>query len=456
MKDEGIIIVLYLLLLFYLGWQARKKNTARKESFLLDNRRLTLPAMVATLVTTWYGGILGVGEFAVQKGVVTWFVFGLPYYIFAVIFALFITPRLHAARYYSIPDILYRHYGKKSGLLGSLLVFVLTSPAPYVLGTAIILSRVFDWSFWLSVILGALFSVAYVYQGGFRSVVQTDKLQFVLMFGGFGLLLAALWHTYGPVTDLPDKLDPVMMAPTGDLSWQEIVVWFLIASWTFVDPSFHQRVAAAQDSSTARNGILWSILFWFVFDMLTLSTALYGAVYLPGVVPLMIYPILAEQVLPALLIGLIYTSLLSVTMSTVDSYSFLAAQTFGRDLLAELGGKNTDMEVRYYTQWGLIISMILALTLIMVMPSVVEMWYTLGTLFIPPLLGPVLMAIFPRYTLPGERVFQLMWISLSVTVGWFFMGVLFNTPWLGVEPFFPGLIVSFIVWWSLRLKLKQA
>ena len=30
--------------------------------YLLAGRRVTLPAFVATLVTTWYGGILGIGE----------------------------------------------------------------------------------------------------------------------------------------------------------------------------------------------------------------------------------------------------------------------------------------------------------------------------------------------------------------------------------------------------------
>jgi SSS family solute:Na+ symporter len=69
-------------------------------------RTLTLPAFVATLVATWYGGILGVGEFAYTSGLATWTVFGLPYYVYAVVYALFLAHRVRGAARLTIPDTL--------------------------------------------------------------------------------------------------------------------------------------------------------------------------------------------------------------------------------------------------------------------------------------------------------------------------------------------------------------
>ena len=66
------------------------------------------------------------------------------------------------------------------------------------------------------------------------------------------------------------------------MSWQMILVWFFIASWTFVDPGFYQRSAAARDPATARRGILISIGLWFVFDLLTTTAGLYAFLHLPG------------------------------------------------------------------------------------------------------------------------------------------------------------------------------
>ena len=60
---------------------------AGEADYLVAGRRLTLPGFVASLVTTWYGGILGVGEYTYRYGIANWFVFGLPYYVAAALFA---------------------------------------------------------------------------------------------------------------------------------------------------------------------------------------------------------------------------------------------------------------------------------------------------------------------------------------------------------------------------------
>ena len=49
--------------------------------FILGGRTLTLPIFVLTLFSTWYGGILGVGEFGFTYGVSSWILQGVPYYI---------------------------------------------------------------------------------------------------------------------------------------------------------------------------------------------------------------------------------------------------------------------------------------------------------------------------------------------------------------------------------------
>ena len=41
-----------------------RRPTGDEADFLVAGRRLTLPGFVATLVASWYGGILGVGEYA--------------------------------------------------------------------------------------------------------------------------------------------------------------------------------------------------------------------------------------------------------------------------------------------------------------------------------------------------------------------------------------------------------
>ena len=96
--------------------------------------------------------------------------------------------------------------------------------------------------------------MVYVYLGGFRSVVRTDILQFVLMFGGFALILPFCLIEYGGLDFLTGAL------PDGHFTWhggntlQYILVWYAIATATLIEPAFYQRCYAAKSESVARRG----------------------------------------------------------------------------------------------------------------------------------------------------------------------------------------------------------
>ncbi len=135
------LIVLYLLSLVGIGLRKPKENSAANiESYLLDSRRLTLPAFVATLVSTWYGGILGVGEYSYIFGISNWLVFGVTYYLAALIFALFIAKRARRSQMLTIPQQLEHAYGQGPAHIGALLVFVMTVPAAYVLMLGVLIN----------------------------------------------------------------------------------------------------------------------------------------------------------------------------------------------------------------------------------------------------------------------------------------------------------------------------
>ena len=91
------IILAYIAALVYLGIKRRAGKEESAAGFILGGRMLTLPAFVATLVSSWYGGILGVGEYSYRFGVSNWLVFGVPYYLAALLFALFLARKARCA-----------------------------------------------------------------------------------------------------------------------------------------------------------------------------------------------------------------------------------------------------------------------------------------------------------------------------------------------------------------------
>ncbi len=445
------LIALYFIFLIWLsvkkGWKAESE-----EDFLLSGRKVTLPAFVATLVSTWYGGILGIGEWSYQFGISQWLILGAPFYIFSALFAVFLAGKIRMNKALTIPEAIANRYDEKSGRLSALPIFILVSPAPYILMLGLIFQFLSggDAPFLLYASLVALFSVLYITVGGFGAVIRTDMLQLVLMFSGFIILLIYAAGEFGGIGTLWSSVSDIHRDPTGGNSWQYILVWFFIALWTFVDPSFHQRAAAADSPKTARNGIFVSIGFWIFFDFLTCFAGLYAFAILGGGLeqPVLAYPILADQILPIGLKGLFFVSLLAIIMSTLDSYLFISGQTLGRDYLVKyFPDKNPNL----LTRIGILISAVLGILLIIIYPSVIDLWYVIGSVFIPGMLVPVLGIYLQPFQLKPNFVMISIIACTALSFTWLVLGTLMPASgqgylYLGVEPFYPGLFLAIFLW----------
>jgi SSS family solute:Na+ symporter len=431
-----------------------------------------------TLVSTWYGGILGVGEFSYRYGISNWIVQGVPYYIFAAIFAAILAKKIRASNLTSIPDKLQSSYDTKTALLGAFLTFILMTPAPYILMLSVLLQMIFGWSLPLCLGVISVVAISYLYWGGFRSDVDTDVLEFILMFAGFAVILPFAFEKYGGMSFLTANLPPLHLTWHGGNSWQFILVWFFIALWTLVDPAFHQRCYAAKSGEVAQKGIVISIGFWLLFDAMTATAGLYARAALPGLPdPVMAYPMLAEAVLPPIAKGLFYVGMLATIMSTLNTLAFVSAQTLGRDLYlrwrTDPGRRglpsppsfwrkaaNTESDFRernlkvaatslIYTKYSLVISFLVSIAIALLIPSVIKIWYTIGTIIIPGLLVPLMAGYFDRKNMTGNYAFASMLLGWGTSVTWMVLGYTggaMGTYPLGIEPMYPGLVVSIAVW----------
>jgi SSS family solute:Na+ symporter len=424
------------------------------EDYVVAGRRVTLPAFVATLVTSFYGGILGVGEFTWRFGIANWIVFGVPYYVGAALFAWFLARRARESELLTIPDLLERAYGRPAALAGAVAVFVNAAPAAYVLMLGTLFAAMFGGPAAPWIVAAAVLSVFYVDRGGLKTVIFTDQVQFVLMFGGFAVLLGFLVAQHGGLAWLGPRVPASHWLWDGGNGPAAVIVWYVIALGTMVDPAFWQRAYAARDPRVARNGVLWSIACWSVFDFMTTACGLYARALLPHLKdPVYAFPKLAEVTLPPVALGLFYLGMIATVMSTIDAYAFIAATTVGRDLVWRLKGGDPS-RIPAWSRWGLWITCAFAAALALALPSVVALWHDLGSVVTPVLLLPVLLALSKRGR-PGPRgALWLMVLPGLVTLGW----VLWKyTPLakgaypFSIEPIYVGLACSLLVWGAVHL-----
>ena len=449
---DSILVGLYFAAVLFIGFRSARREKRSLEEYLLAGRALTLPMFIATLVSTWYGGILGVGEFSYRYGISNWVVFGLPYYLFAFLFAFLLAGRIRSTNLYTIPDKLELAYDRKTAILGAILTFLLTTPAAYVLMLGILVQLMFGWSLTVSVIISTILTTSFLYFGGLRSDVYTNMFEFLVMFLGFAVILPFAFSKFGGLDFIRSHVPDPHLTWHGGNSLQYILVWFFIAFWTLVDPAFHQRCYAAKDGKVAKRGILISIGFWFVFDFMTSTAGLYARAALPGLQqPMYSYPLLAEVTLPVFFKGLFYIGMLATIMSSLSSLVLISAISFGRDLLSRIREKTEGVHMQSYTQVGLLVSASLSIVLALLVPSVVRLWYIIGTAIIPGLLLPVVASYFERLKISARWAFTAMllaWLtsSGSLVYGQLVGGVENPRYFFDVEPMYPGLGISLLVW----------
>ncbi len=443
-----VIILAFFVVSTMIGILGARGTGSKKRDYLLSGGKIGLTLFVMTNVSTWYGGILGVGEYSFRYGLASWFTQGLPYYIFAVAFAFLFTKKIKAKDFYSIPDAISHTYGSRVARTASVLIFFLVSPAPYLLMVAYLLMVIFQIPLYAGLILSFFISAAYLFKGGYKADVLTDAFFFIIMFSGFAVFLFILVSNFGGLDFLMENLPVQHLELTGGMPLPVILVWWFVALWTFADPGFYQRVGGAVSWRVARKGIIISVFFWFIFDILTNGVGLYGRAVMPGLKqPVLTFPLLAEKVLSSGLKGFFIIALLATILSTLNSFLFLSAVTFGNDLFPAKNGSDNEKNTISRVKIGLIVSGVFAIALCLYIPSVIEIWYTVGSICIPGIILLIFSSYFPGFRI--NKAFAIIELTGAtiISLGWHLLrqyGIL--TAFLNnVEPMITGLIFAVII-----------
>ena len=416
----NIIVISFFILIIFIGLK-NKDNKEDVNEYIYAGRKLTSPALIATLVTTWYGGINEIGIEVINNGIVTWVYFGFTYYISAFIYAFFLAPRILKKDYRSVPIAIFNNYGKEAGLLSLTTVFFYLLPASYLIILSQLISEIFNINnTFISIFLATLVSTIYILKGGFKAIVRTDKIQFFFMFAGFAILTIKLFTANEYGFSMLNNLwleKPSLFSVPGNKSWAFIGMFAVLSFATFLDPSFYQRTFSGRNLKTVQKSILWSIFFWFIFDFMTISSALfyYAIHYTNGtdIVTSSPYIHLAKIIFydNIIFMSIFILSILSVVMSTIDSFSFLSSVTINYDLQTILGRKTDIKSIKKTTFKVIFLSLVLSLFF----NRALDYWYYFGTYMIVINLIPLLSTL---YDIKIKYIKILMCLSFFSTLIW--------------------------------------
>ncbi len=416
-----------------LGFSAKLRDSSIFQ-FLTAGRSLSLPAFVATLVTVWYGGILGIGESVTYYGIGTWLLFGVPYYVFALLYAFVIARKVRQSDQITIPERIAATWGQTAGLTAAVLIFFLAVPAAHVLMIGTLLQAVTAIPLLPCVLIATLIGGAFLYKGGLLADVRVGFLAFILMYVGFASMLVFCLSHFDIAAVGRDLDGKQLLNWSGGKGMLVVVTYFILGAWTLVDPGFHQRVTSGKTPQTSRNGVLIAVGFWLLFDVLSIATALF-AVSQSHPLPedgKLLYPMFADQVLPPGLKAIFFCGMIGTILSALVGYTLVGGTTVGREIVGRLKGDIQSVEVTRWSRLAILLSCLLSAFLAINIHSVVSLWYSWGGCIIGALLTPVMLAYLGKTRIPPGVISASMAISFLVSLAWLVYGLQTKNEFLNV------------------------
>jgi SSS family solute:Na+ symporter len=404
------IVVLYLVGMLVLGAFVSTQIKGFRDYFLAGGA-LTTPLLVCTLVSS-YNGIditFGTSESGFYYGVVSWWWYSLPYYVFIALAAFVVAPRL--SRYegaMTLSDILESAYGTPTRVIGAAACCIYSIPVHSMAGmmalaTYIGLSPM--WSFFAAVAVCAMYTV----MGGMWADVLSDTVQFVLMCVSLAVAIPLAidwvggWSFVEHLPKDPATGEPVFLQHHGGLNPWMLVAWATTGLTILIEPAFYQRVFATEDKRSVQRALLVGILLWAAYDWgVTLIGMLARAAVTQGLLPADLEGksallTLCVEMLPVGLKGLMVGGIVAAAMANVDTYSLLASANVVYDIYRPVADPNaSDRKLVFLTRTGVFLVMVSAAGISLLFERMRDTWQFLASIMVSVLLVPLMAALFAR------------------------------------------------------------
>jgi len=349
-----IIFTLYLLLIILIGVLSNKFINSQLD-FLLAGRRLgpwvTAFSERASGESAWL--LLGLPGAAIAVGYgEIWAVIGI---ISGIILSWFLIAeklRAETEKYeaLTIPDYLHKKFNDTSGIIKIfssviIAVFFTFYVSAQFHGSGKILNTIFGIEPLYGISLGALVIILYTIMGGLLAVAWTDLVQGVLMLGTLVILpivgLIELSSFDIPLRDLimsTDSAKSSLVSGLSGLAALSVIIGGL--SWGlgyFGQPHLlirYMAIRSVKDIKKARViAALWAIPgISGAFLIGIIGMGYFGEDFFIGKDVENVMPMLAQELLPAWLAGLLISGAVAAMMSTSDSQLLVSTSAISEDL----------------------------------------------------------------------------------------------------------------------------
>ncbi|MCB1487597.1 MAG: sodium:solute symporter family protein [Bauldia sp.] len=396
-----VVVAVYFAVVVSVGLFAGRGQTKTLEQYAVVGRSYGSLVIFATMAASFIGGGFSTGNAAKV------FLFGVAavvglwgFSLKEILVAIFIAPKMDRfPNAISVGDIMATAYGKVGRVVtGLAALFLCAGIVGAQVGAIGIVFHVFyDIDRIWGIFIGCGIVILYTTFGGMRAVVMTDIIQFLILAIGMPLVLIFGISYVGGVDALVAAVPADRLAIPGDhYTWLGLGGLFLVFMFgeTLVPP-YVQRLCIGRTAKQAARGTLYSGLFSIPFFAITGVIGLVALAIDPTLDSNLAMPKVVVTVMPPVLKGLVIAAVISIVMSSADSFLNSASIAFINDIVNPLRARALSPRASLFlakvvTATVGVLSVIFALTI----SGILDILIYAYTYWAPVVLVPLIATIY--------------------------------------------------------------
>ncbi len=467
-----LVVVVYLIAMLAIGFYSSKK-VSTNEDFMVAGRTLGPILLAGTLSATEIGGGSSLG--VVEKAYGSWGL-GASWYVttmgIAFVILSFVAHKFRGAAVKTVPEYFRRRYGKSAGLITAIIMILplIGLTASQFIASATIVSVMMGLNMKTAVTVVAIVVTVYAVMGGFLAVALTDFVQVFLIVIGMFLAIPFALNLAGGMDNVIANVPPETMNILGGVDVPTIIglIVMYIASFT-VGQEAVSRFYAARDGKTAVQGSVLSAVINFVYafiptilGIITLALVNMGKINADIILKdgaKYALPHLAMSTMPAIIVGLLFSGIISATMSSADSDLLGAGSIFGNDIYKIYLKKDaTSEDVMRVTKITMVIIGILGWIIAMTNTgNIINLLMFSFTLRAAGAFFPYVFGLYWKKSSIAGTIASLISGSVVVILLEKKIISLQNTPFaiFSNSPIIPGLLVSLIAFVGITMLMPS-
>nr|WP_255774620.1 sodium/proline symporter [Microbulbifer zhoushanensis] len=226
------------------------------------------------------------------------------------------------------------------------LMFLLAYASAQLVAGSKALYVLLDLPIWSGAVIGGVIVAAYCLAGGIRASIWTDAAQSIVMIVAMGILLYAATQSVGGLGAAWDQMGQV----EGFLNWYPedmllpglaggvvfAIGWLFAGLSVIGQPHVMVRFMALQDENRMVHARCWYYLWFTAFYFMATGVGMLARIMLSdpgGFDAELALPMMAQELLHPVLVGLILAGVFAATMSTADSLVLSCSAALTHDII---------------------------------------------------------------------------------------------------------------------------